>query len=458
MRILTRWALTGLWMPGLLSIALVSGCGASQSADTEHVVEQQEPVSKPVAQQESDRFLLVLATTRLYREPDESAAYLQLRSVEQEAAERAARIKIAMERRERDVKNDKVWNEREKKRAARARKRARGKKARAAARTASNERREARRAKQIARDVGYLRKDAETYALQSPGTQAIVLKWIAEHGDWIEVETTSTEQSGAHCHGQGHEALGQFRMRFYVRRDDLLQTLRDRVTIGLGAGTSMELIPGVVLMPVSGKNPRYKVLVDGFEFVVSAGDFEVADSYRPNKPFEMQTTDTVFSDEALIHKRLKLDRRTHLPFNPYYRLYVLETSRARSTVYATTQTPCARYVVKVQNKYLTAAPPNAMQFDLRRSHGPPAKPYVEAGTEVFSPDGKLLGEAYVDAHLGVPIRSVQNVGRLDENTVEQTCFRKTFGLRHKIEDELTRQNLDLCVKLDDVVRHELEVF
>ncbi len=458
MRTLTWRVLNLLLFSGFVGVAALSGCVSAQSAGDEIAAEQIEQPARPVEKPQIDPFVLVRSTTRLYREPDESADFLQLRSVEQQVAENSALTKLAMERRQRDVKKDKAWDEREKKRVAVARKRARGKKQRAAVQAASRERREAYRATKVAREVGYARKDAQKYPFKSPGMQAIVLKLIAEHDDWLEIETTSVQESSGHCHGQGHVELGQFRIRFFVLRDEVLQTIRERTVIELHAGTSIDLLPGAVVIPVSGKVPRYQVIVDGFEIVVPVAEDVLSDRYRPAKHFEMQTTETVFSDDALMSKALRLDRNSFLPFNPHYRLYVLATSQAKSTVFATTQTPCARYVVKTRHKDLVAAPPNAMRFDLHISHEPPAEPYVVAGTPVFSPGGRQLGEAYVDAHLGVPIRSVQRVSLVSDSETEYACFHKTFGLPQPKVAAHTRQGVDLCVKLDDVVRHELEVF
>src|SRR5690554_2985636 len=98
-------ALIGCW--------IVFGVGCGGAPPVENVAVVSVPVVEDVARVEPDRFVLVLPTTRLFRAPSESADFVQLRSVEEDAAGRAAFEQLVGDRRERDVKADRAWNDRE---------------------------------------------------------------------------------------------------------------------------------------------------------------------------------------------------------------------------------------------------------------------------------------------------------------------------------------------------------
>ncbi|MBA2663259.1 MAG: hypothetical protein H0U74_13280 [Bradymonadaceae bacterium] len=424
----------GLWLA-------LAACASSQPS-----VLLDEGPGEPIGEQAPvvpTRFVIVDPTTRLYMRADEGAAFLQLRSVEELEADVAQRQATQAERKNLTERDEKAWREREQKRFDRDLKRARTAKQRSAAREARQSRLQSRRDHNATRILQSARADARRYLWEQPSKRAFVFVLVEQQGQWARVETISPDDRGGHCYWAGYGELAAFRMQFFVRSSDLMAVTNERVRVGFDREAGVTLSAGVALRPAAAKG-RYQAIVDGFEIEVGLEDRQVARSYQPGDHFEMITTDTVFSDRAQAQGNLRLDRRTALAFNPYYLLYVTETRKVGRTTFATTQTPCAQYVVGVRDDDMTGAPPNSMRFDLRGRDAEAKKPFARAGADLYAPGGELLGQAAIDAHLGVPTENIEG----------RRCFRKALSEAAQSE----ASPLDVCVQAEDVVAHELQVF
>lgn len=427
----------------------LTGCAGGAGVEGNAAVKEIE-VKRVV---EVPRYVLVPRTAPLYVSKDgseeEGAEAIYFLPPEEKLAADEALKEAWAKFEEEESKREERWQKAEDRRIEGERRRARSAEQRQSARENQKARREAHELERVRRRLAMKTELANHPGQESSPDHLIVLRLVEDGEEWLEVLTIPARDGEAHCYRDGALGLAGLELRFFVRRADVLDVTISEVRVKYSDYTHIALKPGVALKP--GPRDQHVALVDGFELPLRVPGNQISHAYQPGRHYPMPVTDTIFSEEALAGNMLSFERSHTLPYNPFFPLYITETFYSGRTVYATTQTPCGRYAVRVQQTHL--ATPTVQTRDYTFRHDPDAasrRPFVRAGATLYSPAGLEIGRALEDTFLGVQV--AEGAGRL--------CFERDMAPNDEdhIDDVPQDRRLMLCVAKNDAELLHFDVF
>ncbi len=417
-------------------VAVLIGCGGGQASTTG----DSSPRIEPVVEEPElpPRYVLVHRNTPIRLQPSDDAPFLQYRTPERQAELEARWSDAEAKRLEAAQEAEKERLEAEKTRKDRLRKRRRkySRKKRAELAVRDKERAEANRIKRAERTLRDIERRAAKSRLRGPDKLWIPFRLVRRKGEWLQLSPVRRDADPPHCYARNFGEVDRLDAMFYVRESDLAPVTTKSVTVAPQHGTHVTLRPGVAVRPTAGTEPlTYEVFVDGFVLRLALPADAVAFDYEPQLPFEAPMTDTVFSPIALADGKLDLGPGQPLPFNPYRDLYVTGTLKVGSRFYATTQTPCGEYSVRVRDDMLE---PVGKRGVMRLSEEESVKPpFARAGAMAHLPDGAPFAPVRANFPLGDPTRTADN----------RACFRSAVWGK---TDAAVSRSLELCFRTEDV--------
>ncbi|MFU8803259.1 MAG: hypothetical protein ACNA8W_05580 [Bradymonadaceae bacterium] len=429
--------------------AILSACASAGGPSQDESVEERASVA--AEPEEKPRFIVLSRTTPLYMAPDMASEQIFFRTPEEEQEAIEARARAQEKFEEDEAKRQERWEKAEERRVKNERRRARTADQKSAMRERQRDRREDHRNAVARRKLSAARSLAGGHAVEPPPRHMLVFRLVEESDEWMQVVTVPSRDPRAHCYRDGYPGLEGLELHFFVRRDEIHPVAVSQVQVKYSEYTYITLNPGVALRPLT--QGRYVAIVDGFELPINVPGNQVGPSYEPGRYFPMPATDTIFSELALAESRLSFDRRHDLPYNPFFPLFITETLHSGRTVYATTQTPCGRYAVRVHEDHLDHARAATQDYTFKDNEdgGGVRRPFVRAGAALFTVHGQEIGRALEDTFLGVEV----------DPKGPRRCFERNVMsiAEDHIDDKVPdHRRLILCVAEEDAELLNLEVF
>lgn len=125
-----------------------------------------------------------------------------------------------------------------------------------------------------------------------PFERRVVAKAVADHGDWVEVERTTSVELPV-CDSRGFNQDSDVTLRFFVLRDDLALATRQRTSHEYDDGTAVELLPGVALESFPNGESRYRAWHDELDFTADVSPKDVGLGFEPAEPWEKEWPDLI---------------------------------------------------------------------------------------------------------------------------------------------------------------------
>lgn len=382
----------------LLFAILASACGgaaqpAGPAATATSVAEAPPPPPK---------YVVVHRNSRVYLAPQSDAPFVQYRTPEEQTAYDAkqrksaeARTKKANEAASKRAKTAKTRRDRLRKRWQKVSKKRRGE-----LWEAENKRVAAAKVRQAERDLGAIRRRAQSARLEAPDKAWIPLRLLDDDGTWAKVTPIEPRSEPPHCYHNNFGVLDQIDAVYWVRSTDLAAVTKKGVTIAPQHGTEVILRPGIAVVPAGGEAEQlHDVFVDGFVLRLPVPASAIGTDYQPARPFEAPMTDSVFTAEVLAADKLVLGPKQSLPYNPFHPLFITGTLWVGSQFYATTQTPCGEYTVRAKEEHIEHV---GRRGALRLTDDTVAVTgaHARAGAIAYLPSGEQLGKLRANTALG----------------------------------------------------------
>lgn len=418
----------------LFSLGFIGCGGSTQQAKAVAPV----PEPEPVVEEEpppTPTYVIVHRNSPIRLRPDDDAPFLQYRTDERQ---QELEKKWAEEYKEADEKwleSHEEWWENEKKRRQKLRKRLRKfrPKKRAEVRERDLEQQDARVDAHYVERLNQLRKRARRRSLEASHRAWIPFRLIKRKGPWLEVSPADRTAQPPHCYEGNFGRLDRLEAKFYVHEDDVAPVTTRSVSVEPMEGTKVTLKPGVALRRTTG---GYKVYVGAFELELDLPTDAIGTEYEPDSPFESPVTNMVFTPYSLARDRLRLGPGQALSYNPYRQLYVTGTVGVGSRFYATTQTPCGEYTVRLNKDYIEPAGKRGV-MRLSGDDSAVSAPYARAGAMAHLPDGEPFARARADFPLGKEVKD--SGGR--------ACYQAAAWGKGNAK----HRSLELCFESTDVV-------
>ena len=281
----------------------------------------------------------------------------------------------------------------------------------------------------------------------APGTGHLyprrsAFRLVAEHGDWLEVETIADDTP--HCQRNNHILWG-LALRLFVHRAALQPVLTRELALRYEDGTSVTLRPGTPLAPLPfagealppgpGAGPGgapFEVSLEGSLFTVVVPPDAVGTWYRLGAPFDAPPSADYLHATTLLADAGRSKVSLFLSSHAYYVHATRELGAGRLLV--TLRTTCSEIVAVSAGPVVTAFPvrPRAAggAYEASTEEGL----HVAAGAAVaWAADGRAAG-AVVLAH---PLR----YDRPLERTAAHACFEVALSTGPAPPEERT---LPLC--------------
>lgn len=246
-----------------------------------------------------------------------------------------------------------------------------------------------------------------------------VFRVVEETAHLVHVESIPAADEQSHC-ATGIDQLDDFRVRFFVRRDELSTVTTKPVTRTMDDETSVALSPGTELGGPEGLpdgTMMYPVRATGLDFTIELTDEVIGDFYEGVHAVDMSPTETFvsFRERSVpFHAgRLDTDRGTAFARDMMSGLYVYATKPAPDErVLATVRHRCAElqilvdeestYTITDEDRAKAAARVDESiwgSLGEKEGHRSPAiypstppRWVVKAGTKVHWPDGAVAGD------------------------------------------------------------------
>ena len=136
-----------------------------------------------------------------------------------------------------------------------------------------------------------------------------VYRLVAEHGDFLEIETIPEPACIDHCY-TGERAFSGKVLRLYVPKTTQAMVTTKPIRKNYSDGTYVELSSGVLLIPMPDLEDTYQAVIDGIQIKVNLSSDAVGNSYIKTQQQIMPVSDEYIPVENVKNGGLELNGRS----------------------------------------------------------------------------------------------------------------------------------------------------
>lgn len=228
-----------------------------------------------------------------------------------------------------------------------------------------------------------------------------ILRKLATHGAWLEVETVETKDEGFHQCAPALPGLDGYALRLYVRSEETAAVTQREVSVTLPSGNRVTLSPGVRVTPPPREGEPAIAWVDPPLPLAIPPEAIAHDYATPRRYDEGESVGRVGRDALHLTSEIELPERLGWT--------VLARKVEGPLTVITVADPCVRYELQVPTAAVEE--PGTLGYGSGSGRGRAPRFSISAGAPIYWPNGERAGQTrYEVKRSDDPARS--EVGRV----------------------------------------------